>query len=110
MVQVRTEALVNNVWAAAVLIGLLEPAERHLIKLIGAHFTCIISTTVQILTLKAKAGMHPQLSSLYYSLALALSAQGRLQEPTRSPPTLPHHLRPHASNLLQTSLTRHSLI
>jgi hypothetical protein len=106
MVQVRTEALVNNVWAAAVLIGLLEPAERHLIKLIGTHFTCCTSTGVQILTLEAKAGMHPQLSSLYYSLALALSAQGRLQEPTR-PPTLPHHLRPHASNLLRTFLIRY---
>ncbi len=75
VVQVRTEALVNNVWAAAVLVGLLEPAERHLIKLIGTHFTCFTSTTVQMLTLKAKTGMHPQLSSLYYSPYLLYYSQ-----------------------------------
>jgi hypothetical protein len=60
--QVRTDALVNNVWAAAVLVGQIQDAEKKLIKLIG---------------------MHPHLYSLHYTLAMAYSAQGRLQESKR---------------------------
>lgn len=60
--QVRTDALVNNVWAAAVLVGQIQDAEKKLIKLVG---------------------MHRHLYSLRYTLAVAYVAQGRLQEGKR---------------------------
>ena len=56
---VRTDALVNNVWAAAVLVGQMDAAESKLIQLIKAH---------------------PYLYQLHYTLAVGLLSQGRLQE------------------------------
>jgi predicted Zn-dependent protease len=57
--QVRTEALVNNVWAAAVQVGQVDKAEKALLKLIV---------------------MHPQYPLLLFNLGVALASQGRLQE------------------------------
>ena len=57
--KVRTDALVNNVWAAAVLVGRMTEAEKHLIKLLKVH---------------------PDLMQLHYTLAVGFAVQGRLQE------------------------------
>mmetsp|Transcript_33139 Transcript_33139/g.51610 ORF Transcript_33139/g.51610 Transcript_33139/m.51610 type:complete len:1151 (+) Transcript_33139:480-3932(+) len=57
--QVRTEALVHNVWASAIQVGSYDKAEKELFKL---------------------SQMHPKFPMLHFNLGVLYASQGRLQE------------------------------